>query len=73
MLLFSCRTIYTPVYPVKHASLDERRAEHRKPVGLTTTSLGSAVVIRLSSQYSQPPREEMKAVSKLKRKEGSLI
>ena len=32
-------------------------------MGRTTTSLGSAEVIRLSSQYNHPPREEIKAVS----------
>ncbi len=30
---------------------------------LTTTSLESADVIRLSSQYNHPPREEINAVS----------
>ena len=31
---------------------------------LTTTSFGLACVTRLSSQYSQPPLEAIKAVSK---------
>lgn len=63
MVSSSCRTIYTHVCP---KSLSEFLASeiirHRL---LTTTFCGSIEVIRLSSQYNHPPREEIQAVSNI--------
>lgn len=43
--------------------MDQYLAQKNNIRSLTTTSRGSVIVMRLSSQYSQLPRDLMKAVS----------
>ena len=64
MLSSSCRIIYTRVFPTKtKASAIRQTCGRQGSTTHTITSFGSAGVMRLSSQYSHPPRDEMNAVS----------